>query len=100
MDDEDSSEKIDLGGGSCNNIHPAIHHSDSVLIFSSDRANGFGQFDLYTAIKKEGEWYEPQNLGESINTQGNEKFPVRNKDTMYFCSDHLRGFGDLYIFKT
>ncbi len=100
MDGNDKSEKIDLGGGSCNNIHPAIHHSDSILIFSSDRANGFGQFDLYVAKKKEGEWNEPQNLGESINTQGNEKFPVWFKDTLYFCSDHLPGFGGLDIFKT
>ncbi|MBK8403537.1 MAG: OmpA family protein [Saprospiraceae bacterium] len=100
MGEDDKSEKIDLGGESCNNIHPAIHHSDSILIFSSDRINGFGQFDLYMAIKKEGEWNEPQNLGESINTQGNEKFPVWYKDTLYFCSDHLPGFGGLDIFKT
>lgn len=93
-------EKLDLGGGACNNAHPAIHSSDSILIFSSDRINGFGQMDLYISIKREGEWLQPQNLGETINTQGNEKFPVWHRDTLYFCSDYLPGFGGLDIFRT
>lgn len=91
---------LELGGEKSNNIHPAIHYSDTILVFSSDRDNGVGGFDLYSTILKNGEWTEPKNLGKSINTEGNEKFPSWNKDTLFFSSDFHPGMGGLDIFKT
>ena len=39
-------------------------------------------------------------MGPQINSEGNEKFPVWNGDTLYFSSDYLPGMGGLDIFKT
>lgn len=97
---EQSEELLDLGGGMSNTMHPAIHTSDTLLIFSSDRANGLGAFDLYKSVLKNGSWMTPVNLGKVINTTGNEKFPVWYNDTLYYSSDHLPGMGGLDIFKT
>lgn len=97
---EQSEELIDLGGGLCNNMQPAVHASDTLVIFSSDRANGTGGFDLYQSVLKNGSWMTPVNLGKVINTTGNEKFPVWYHDTLFYSSDNLPGMGGLDIFKT
>lgn len=94
------AELLDLGGGISNTIHPALHYSDSILIYSSDRENGKGKYDLYISYKRDDRWTVGQNLSENINTEGNEKFPVWYKDTLYFSSDYLPGFGGLDLFKT
>lgn len=89
-----------MGEELCNNVHPALHPSDTILVFSSDRKLGEGMYDLYYSVFRNGEWTNPTNLGAGINTTGNEKFPVWNKDTLYFSSDQLAGMGGLDIFKT
>ncbi len=94
------TEMIFLGEELCNNVHPALHPSDTILVFSSDRKLGEGMYDLYYSVFRNGEWTNPTNLGAGINTTGNEKFPVWNKDTLYFSSDQLAGMGGLDIFKT
>ncbi len=96
----DPAEWIDLGCRACNDVQPAVHRSDTVMVFSSDREGGLGSFDLYYSVKRGGYWSTPVNLGSGLNTQGNEKFPVWNRDTLYFSSDYLPGMGGLDIFKT
>lgn len=91
---------IDLGNFKCNNVNPAIYISDSILIFSSDREGGEGKYDLYLVQWMDEQWSKPINLGSLINTQGNEKFPTWDHDTLYFSSDYLAGMGGLDIFKT
>ncbi len=99
-DQWNEAEQLDLGNAACNNINPAIHSSDTVLIFSSDRELGAGNYDLYQSVFTKGAWTAPISLSNIINTEGNEKFPVWHKDTLFFASDGLAGFGGLDIFKT
>lgn len=91
---------FDLGGGRSNDKHPALHHSDSVLVFSSDRSGGIGKTDLYISYLNGDQWSKPELLPARINTEGQELFPVWQGDTLYFSSDGLPGFGSLDIFKT
>lgn len=98
--DNAQDELLNLGGGNSNTQHPALHTSDSILVFSSDREGGQGQYDLYLSYFREGVWTTAINLGEIINTEGNEKFPVWYNDTLYFSSDEHSGLGGLDIFKT
>jgi outer membrane protein OmpA-like peptidoglycan-associated protein len=100
LSDNSSSELIDLACISCNNMHPAVHSSDTLLVFSSDREGGKGGYDLYYSRKRNGFWSEPINMGANLNTQGNERFPGWNKDTLFFSSDYLPGMGGLDLFKT
>ncbi|MDR1679337.1 MAG: OmpA family protein [Prevotellaceae bacterium] len=81
--------------------HPAMSPDDKYLYFSSDREGGFGGKDIWRSERiSDAEWGVPENLGEKINTPGDEMFPSFAADgTLYFSSDGLPGFGGLDIFK-
>lgn len=82
--------------------HPALSPDNKTLFFVSDRDGGFGQTDIYAvSIKDDGSYGEPENLGESINTEGKEMFPfVAQDSTLYFSSDGHLNLGLLDIFKS
>jgi len=85
----------------CNTLHPVIGQTDDVLIFASDRPGGFGGMDLYRVVKEFDEWGNPENLGEKINTAGNEVFPFFHPDgTLYFASDNHGSLGGLDMYMT
>lgn len=80
---------------------PTLVENDSILVFVSDIEEPGGKTDLYYAeLLADGTWSAPEKLPSSINTQGNEKFPTGDGDTLYFSSDYLPGFGGYDIFKT
>jgi peptidoglycan-associated lipoprotein len=59
-----------------------------------------GENDIWYVNKEGGEWTEPKNLGEEINTPGNELYPFVHPDgTLYFSSDSRIGLGGLDIYK-
>lgn len=81
--------------------HPALSKDGKKLIFSSNMPGGFGGMDLYLTEMKDGKWSKPVNLGENINTFGNEVFPYWFNDTvLYFSSDGHVGYGGLDIFES
>lgn len=75
---------------------------DSVIIFSSKRMGGYGGYDLYISLYREGHWLSPKNMGNKINTPFNEISPFIAKDghTVYFSSDNLSSIGGYDIFRT
>jgi outer membrane protein OmpA-like peptidoglycan-associated protein/tetratricopeptide (TPR) repeat protein len=94
--------QITLGPKAQNYMHPTISEDGNLLIFASNPEEGFGGYDLYYSIKIDGtdtEWSEPINMGNSINTKGNDVFPFMDKDTLYFSSDGHVGMGGLDIFR-
>jgi outer membrane protein OmpA-like peptidoglycan-associated protein len=85
-----------------NVAHPAVSEDGNTIYFSSDKSGGYGAMDIYVSHKTKKGWGTPVNLGEQINTIGNEVFPTLLSDgTIYFSSDGLIGLGglDLYISK-
>ncbi len=80
--------------------HPALIENDSILVFTSDLSDPGGKFDLFYSIFEDGSWSAPEAMPRSINTDGNEKFPTADGDTLYFSSDFLPGMGGYDIFKT
>lgn len=80
-------------------MHPALSPDGKTLYFVSDRKGGMGKMDLWVSYYENGKWSEPQNLGETFNTRGNEVFPfVDTKGNLYFASDGHAGLGGLDIF--
>ena len=95
-------EALDILGDSVTAAHPAISADDLRLYFVSDMPGGVGENDIWmiTRDSPTGEWGSPRNLGEEINTPGNELFPFVHTDgTLYFSSDSRVGMGGLDIFK-
>jgi len=81
---------------------------NDLLVFASDREEGFGGFDLYYSKFVEGKWTEPINFGASINSAYDEYrpiiFPFQGvfEHLMIFSSNRPEGKGgfDLYMVKT
>ena len=79
--------------------HPTLSENGDFIIFSSDMANSAGGLDLYVSTKEGETWSEPKNLGNQINTSGNELFATLDADNnLYFSSDKLPGRGGYDIF--
>jgi len=82
--------------------HPFLLDLDSIsiLFFASDMPGGFGGMDLWYSILSNEKWQKPTNLGDRINTQGNELTPAlrTDKPLLYFSSDWHQGFGGFDIF--
>lgn len=74
-----------------------------VLIFSMVRPDTYGGRDLYVSFRlANGDFSKPKNLGETINTIGNEHCPFLAADgkTLYFDTDGHPGYGGRDIFMT
>ncbi|MCM1075867.1 MAG: OmpA family protein [Bacteroides sp.] len=78
--------------------HPAVSPSGNWLYFTSDMP-GQGGKDIWRINLRERAG-SLENLGEAINTAGDEVFPYMLTDSiMYFSSDGHPGLGGLDLFK-
>ena len=81
--------------------HPALTPGGDTLYYVSDMEGGSGGTDIYYITRTASGWNKPVNLGNRINTPGNEMFPFITADGyLYFSSDGLPGFGGLDLFVT
>ena len=91
--------KLQVVGDSIIAGHPALSPDESVLYFVSDMAGGQGGKDIWMAEQAGGTYSNPVNLGETINTPGDEMFPyVRDNGDLYFSSNYHIGMGGHDIF--
>ncbi|MBT8253397.1 MAG: PD40 domain-containing protein [Bacteroidia bacterium] len=82
--------------------NPSVSPDGKTLYFASDMPGGFGNFDIYKAsIGDDGRLGEPTNLGQKVNTEGQEMFPFYSSNgTLYFSSDGHLGLGGMDVFHT
>ena len=80
--------------------HPAISPNGEWLYFVSDMPGGLGGYDIWRCrLLSNNSVGAPENLGEPVNTPGNEMFPTfRPNGDLYFSSDGHPGMGGLDIF--
>ena len=95
-------EALSLNSENYSVKNPAVSSDGKTLYFSSDMAGGLGQFDIYSApINEDGSIGEPTNLGQKVNTEGQEMFPfVSSDDVLYFSSNGHLGLGGMDVFFT
>ena len=82
--------------------HPAVSPDGEWLYFVSDMPGGLGGYDIWRCKLLGKDLGVPENLGEPINTPGDEMFPTfRPNGDFYFSSDGHPGLGglDLFVFK-
>ena len=99
-----ASEKIDSLISDGSNVCPFVHKN--VMVFASDRLGGYGGFDLYYSVFRNGKWSAPVNFGADINTEYDEYMPVlgsvtdfKNSYLLFSSNRKSEGTGefDLYF---
>jgi len=93
--------KINTYGYSIEN--PTVTPNGKYLYFSSNKPGGFGGYDIYKSlILEDGTLSEPVNLGKTVNTNEDDKFPTFSKDGnyLYFASKGHENLGGFDMFRS
>jgi hypothetical protein len=101
--DYSASSAVTSINGSSDDKCPMIYNK--FMVFTSNRPGGYGGYDLYYSLFKNGEWSSPVNFGAKINTSSDEYRPLIGFYTdfsniyMIFSSNRSGGLGgfDLYF---
>jgi hypothetical protein len=97
-----SIEMITALSSSSDDKCPFIGENE-MMVFTSNRAGGFGGYDLWYSFYANGQWTEPKNFGSEINSPKDEIRPITfemfKRHFMIFSSNRAGGLGgfDLYI---
>lgn len=78
-----------------------LSSNGKMMIFSSNRPEGFGGFDLYRITFNGQFWSKPENLGPEINTEYDEDSPFidYNDSILFFSSKGWDAMGGFDIFR-
>jgi outer membrane protein OmpA-like peptidoglycan-associated protein len=81
-----------------------LTNNRKTLIMSVEREDSEGDRDLYVSfLQSDSSWSEPLNLGNIVNSAGEESAPFLASDdqTLYFSSNGFSGYGgsDIYVSK-
>lgn len=95
-----AAQKLDITADTLSvYAHPAVSPDGNYLYFTSDMPGGEGGRDIWRINLKD-RVGSLENLGNWINTPGDEMFPyMRTDSVMYFTSDGHPGYGGLDIFR-
>jgi hypothetical protein len=77
---------------------PCLADNGQTLYFASDRPESYGGFDLFVSRRVGDDWTPPVNMGNTLNTPGNEVSPFFDGNTLYFSSDWHLGLGGMDLF--
>jgi outer membrane protein OmpA-like peptidoglycan-associated protein/tetratricopeptide (TPR) repeat protein len=81
---------------------PFLTGDGDTLYFASKGHLGYGGYDIYrSTLQEDGKWSLPVNLGQPINTPGDDLFIVidAHKSVAYFSSSRKGGYGEMDIYK-
>ena len=82
---------------------PSLSPDKRDLYFSSNQPGGYGGKDIWVSHRNEkGKWSRPENLGETVNTNGDEScaFMYTDNQTLFFNSNGHIGYGSTDLFYT
>lgn len=98
--DWDKIESLNINSENYSVKNPSVSADGKTLYFASDMPGGFGNFDIYKApINADGSIGTPVNMGQKVNTEGQEMFPYSSSNgTLYFSSNGHLGLGGLDVF--
>jgi len=98
----DEIHKIHFNSKDYSVAHPTLNVTGSKLYFASDMPGTFGQSDIYVVdVNDDGSLGTPENLGSSINTEGQESFPFMDTNgNLFYSSTGFPGLGGLDVFRS
>lgn len=75
--------------------------ANDVLFFSSNGLPGYGGFDVYVTRFENGKWSTPENIGQPINSPGDDiYFTLKpGRPDGYYASSRMGGMGDMDIYQ-
>lgn len=87
--------------GNANYAFPHLDVATNTLYFSSDKEGGYGGYDVYLSNFNGASFDNPVNMGDHLNSVGNEINPTITEDWLYVSSNgHVsKGGYDLYKYK-
>ena len=83
--------------------HACVSPDNRTLYFTSNRKGGQGGMDIWVSRKDAmGDWGEPLNIGQAVNTELNEDNPFITGDgkTLFFASQGHYSLGGYDIFRS
>lgn len=103
----DWSDPVALGGEinilGYNSMQPYVTKDGKYFIFSSDRPGGSGKYDLwYALVRPDGTTGNAMNLGDKINSKGDDQAPYFNPKTkkLMFSTNGRVGMGGFDFYET
>ncbi|NHN28045.1 OmpA family protein [Flavobacterium jejuense] len=96
-----NSKPLPLNNPAYSLRNPSISKDGKTLFFSSDMPGGLGGEDIWKVSVNGDKYGTPENLGEKVNTEGDESFPfIADDNILYFASNARQGLGgfDIYTF--
>ncbi|MCK5846151.1 MAG: OmpA family protein [Bacteroidales bacterium] len=99
---------LNITADSIRSGHPAIYNNERTMFFTSDLPKGYGGRDIWVVERrrKSKPFGKPKNLGENINTTGDERYPIIHKTAdrehtyLYFASNGRGGMGGWDMFRS
>lgn len=92
----------DVNSSSSHDLFPILYQ-DTILIFTSDRPGGMGNYDLYVSILRDGQWTTPWHMPRPFNSPYDDFSLILSEDGKhgYFTSNRPGGEGkdDIYRFE-
>lgn len=80
-------------------MHPSFTADGKTLYFASDMPGGQGGIDIWRSNWDGSKWSSPTNLGNTVNSIGDDVFPsISDGGTLYFSSNGWPGLGGLDVY--
>lgn len=91
---------LSLNKGNYSTSNPSISADEKTLYFTSNMPGGLGGNDIWKVAVDNGVVTGiPENLGDKVNTEGNDSFPfIDENNVLFFASNGKPGLGGLDIF--
>ncbi|WP_196889933.1 OmpA family protein [Aureivirga sp. CE67] len=91
------AELVEINNENYSIAHPTINNAGTKIYYASDMPGTLGKSDIFVStLDSEGNLGTPKNLGELVNTEGQETFPfINEKGDLFFASNGHVGLGGL-----
>ncbi|HYK75444.1 MAG TPA: hypothetical protein VEV16_00575 [Daejeonella sp.] len=90
------AQKLSFNTDKHRDLDPIVAPDESFVVFTSATRKGLGGSDLYVSFNNNGQWTEPINLGNGINSPSSEGQPGISGDgkKLYFASPRATAISD------